>query len=106
VPADVAQATVAARTSADGAETKRWNVPLFLSVGVAFALLLGGLLLWRANSRVNRVTLASAAQPVTVVKAKGTGFRPFRTYIGALEPWVMARLGPQLVSAFVWTVTV
>ncbi len=105
-PAELPQATVAARTSAEGAATKTWNVPLLLSLGVAFVLLVGGWLLWRANSRVNNVTLASSAQPVTVVKAKGTDFRPFRTYIGALEPWVMARLGPQLVSAFVWTVTV
>lgn len=73
---------------------------------VAVLLLLGGLLLWRAQSHVNRIALAGAAKPVTVVKASGVDFRPFRTYVGTLEPWQSAKVGPQLISAFVSSVLV
>jgi membrane fusion protein, multidrug efflux system len=79
---------------------------LFLGGGVVVVLLVGGLLLWRAQSHVNRVTLASQAKPVSVVKAKGVEFRPFRTYVGTLDPWQSARVGPQLISAFVSSVLV
>lgn len=74
--------------------------------GVALLLVLGGLLLWRAQSHVNRVALAGAPKPVSVIKASGVDFRPFRIYVGTLEPWESARVGPQLVSAFVSTVLV
>jgi membrane fusion protein, multidrug efflux system len=79
---------------------------LFLFGGMLVVLLLGGLLLWRAESRVNRIALASAAKPVTVMKAASADFRPFRTYIGTLEPWEAAKVGPQLISAFVSSVLV
>jgi membrane fusion protein, multidrug efflux system len=79
---------------------------LFLLGGVALLLVLGALLLWRAQSRVNRVAMAGAAKPVTVVKAQGVEFRPFRRYIGTLEPWQSAQVGPQLISAFVSSVLV
>ena len=79
---------------------------LFLFGGVALLLVLGALLLWRAQSHVNRVAMAGAPKPVTVVKAEGVEFRPFRTYVGTLEPWQSAQVGPQLISAFVSTVLV
>ncbi len=74
--------------------------------GVVLLLTLGAFLVWRAQSRINRVALASSAQPVTVVKAQGVEFRPFRTYIGLLEPWQSAKLGPQFISAYVSSVLV
>ncbi|MGO9831087.1 MAG: efflux RND transporter periplasmic adaptor subunit [Myxococcaceae bacterium] len=74
--------------------------------GVVLILALGAFLVWRAQSRINRVALASSAQPVTVVKAQGVEFRPVRTYIGLLEPWQSAKLGPQFISAYVSSVLV
>jgi len=79
---------------------------LFLVGGVAVVLVLGAGLLWRAQSGVNRVALASAPKPVTVVKAQEAEFRPFRSYVGTLDPWQSAQVGPQLISAYVSSVLV
>ncbi len=79
---------------------------LLLIGGVVLILALGAFLVWRAQSRINRVAMASTAQPVTVVKAQGVEFRPFRTYIGMLQPWQSAKLGPQFISAYVSSVLV
>ncbi|HXJ18893.1 MAG TPA: biotin/lipoyl-binding protein [Polyangia bacterium] len=43
---------------------------------------------------------------MTVVRAEATTYRPTRTYVGTLQPWVQASVGPQLVSAYVDTVLV
>jgi membrane fusion protein, multidrug efflux system len=88
------------------AQKGKSRVRYFILGGAALVLVVGALLLWRAESRVNRVAMASSAKPVTVVKAQGVEFRPFRTYIGTLEPWESARLGPQFISAYVSTVLV
>ncbi len=92
--------------SMDSKPPKAKRLRLFLSGGVALLLVLGGLLLWRAQSHVNRVAMAGSAKPVTVVKAQGVEFRPFRSYVGTLEPWESAQIGPQLISAFVSSVLV
>jgi membrane fusion protein, multidrug efflux system len=73
------------------------------AVGVLAA---GGLLLQNAESKTNRVALADSAKPVSVIAAKAATFRPDRTYVGTLKPWVEASVGPQLVSAYVETVLV
>ena len=39
-------------------------------------------------------------------RAAAAMYRPSRTYVGTLEPWVQASVGPQLVSAYVDTVLV
>ena len=77
-------------------------------IGIAVVLLLGagGAMVRRAESRTNKVALADGAKLVTVVEAKATAFRPSRTYVGTIEPWVAANVGPQLVSAYVDTVLV
>jgi RND family efflux transporter MFP subunit len=81
-------------------------VPLVIAGGVLLLLLLGGAMVWRAESKVNKVALASSAKPVTVIEAKAAMFRPSRVYVGTLEPWVEARVGPQFVAAYVDTVLV
>jgi RND family efflux transporter MFP subunit len=81
-------------------------VPITLGVVVVALLLLGGAMMWRADSKTNKVALAMSAKPVTAITAKSTSFRPSRTYVGTLEPWVQASIGPQLVSAYVDTVLV
>ena len=107
---DSPEAAVVARASAadDSAEarTGRVGIRLPLALGVFILVLLGGFLLWRAQSRVNQVALAGTAKPVSVVKAKAAQYRSFRSYIGTLEPWEAAKVGPQLISAYVSSVLV
>ena len=85
---------------------RRSKLPLAIAGGVAAVLLLGGLMVWRAEARTNKVALASRPKPVTVVRSKAAMYRPTRTYVGTLQPWVQANVGPQLVSAYVDTVLV
>jgi len=54
----------------------------------------------------NHVPLEAAPRPVTVVSALASSFRDTRTYVGAVEPWVEASIGPQYISAYVATVLV
>jgi RND family efflux transporter MFP subunit len=82
------------------------RIPYVIMGGVAAVLGLGGLMIWSAESKVNKVSLASSAKPVTVVEAKGASFRASRTYVGTLQPWVEAKIGPQFVSAYIDTVLV
>lgn len=79
---------------------------LRIGLGAAAVLALGGFMVWHAEAKTNKVALASAPKPVSVVLAKSTSFRPTRTYVGTLEPWVQASIGPQLVSAYIDTVLV
>ncbi len=81
-------------------------MPIVIAASVAGVLALGGIMMWRAESRTNKVALSSRPKPVTVVTAKDSTYRPSRTYIGTLEPWVQVSVGPQLVSAYVDTVLV
>ncbi len=89
-----------------GARAARSRIPLAIGVGVAVIILLGGAMMWRASNRTNKVALASQPKPVTVVKAAAATYRGSRTYVGRLDPWVQASVGPQLVSAYVDTVLV
>jgi membrane fusion protein (multidrug efflux system) len=81
-------------------------LPLGILSFAAAVLALGALLLHRAEAQTNRVALADAPKPVSVVLAQAASFRPERSYVGTLRPWVEASVGPQLVSAFVETVLV
>lgn len=85
---------------------ERRTIPLILIGGGALVLILGGILLHHAMGGVNHVALSSAPKPVTVVAARPTTFRANRRYVGAVEPWVSATVGPQLVSAYTETVLV
>jgi RND family efflux transporter MFP subunit len=72
---------------------------------VAFAAV-GVFLVYRAEGKVNRISLGSAPRPVTVQLSRETSFRDSRAYVGSVDPWVEASVGPQYVSAYVETVTV
>jgi RND family efflux transporter MFP subunit len=87
-------------------EPPRPWIPLVIGLVVVGVLGLGGAMLVHAESKTNKVALADSPKPVTVVEAAGATFRASRTYIGTLEPWVEANVGPQLVSAYVDTVLV
>ena len=85
---------------------KRPIVPFAVGVGVLLVFGLGGFMVVHAESQVNKVALGTTARPVSVVAAKASTYRSSRTYVGTIEPWVEAKVGPQLVSAYVDTVLV
>src|SRR4051812_34793617 len=76
------------------------RVPMVLSGVVLVVLLAGGALLARASAGENKVALAAEPKGVTATDARATTYRPSRRYVGTLEPWLQARVGPQLVSAY------
>ena len=84
----------------------RWLVPAAISGLVLAVLAAGAVMYGKAQSDVNTVALASEPKGVTVVRALGSRYQAKRTYVGTLEPWVEAKIGPQLVSAYVDSVLV
>lgn len=84
----------------------RRTLPFGLVGGVVVVLSVMAGLSARATSNQNHDALASHPRGVTVVAAKATTFREERRYVGQVEPWVEARIGPQFVSAWVSTVLV
>lgn len=81
-------------------------VPIGIGAVVAVVLLGGAVLAIRASKNVSEVALADEPRGVTTKRAKATPFRPTRRFVGTVEPWLAAKLGPQLVSAYVGTVLV
>ena len=81
-------------------------VPFLIGAGVVGVLVVGGLLVHHAESRVNHTALDTSPKPVTVVAAQDAHFRDQRQYVGTLRPWIDAPVGPQFVSAYVDTVLV
>lgn len=82
------------------------GIPLAIAAITAAIVALGALLHWRAESRVTEVALADTPKSVTVVPVRDAQYRPTRRFVGTVEPWLSARVGPQLVSAYVGTVLV
>jgi RND family efflux transporter MFP subunit len=82
------------------------RVPLGIAAGTLAVVSLGALMAARASSHVNKIALAGAPKSVTVVSAKATQYRGIRRYVGTIEPWVEAKVGPQLISGYVDTVLV
>ena len=86
--------------------SKNGRLRLVIVAGTAAVVLLGILLVWRANSHINKVALATQPKAVTVVAARAADYRPFRRYIGTIQPWVEAKIGPQIIAAYADTVLV
>ena len=83
-----------------------WAVRAGISA-LVFVVLAGGVaLMVRAEGGVNKVALADEPKGITVVPAVASTFRAQRRYVGTLEPWLEARVGPQLASGYVQTVLV
>lgn len=99
-------APMAARISGDRVPPNRFMVPTLVAGLVAIILGGGAVLLRRAEANVNKVALADNAKAVTVVAARPASFRATHRYVGTLEPWLHARVGPQLASGYVDTVLV
>ncbi|HEX3851022.1 MAG TPA: efflux RND transporter periplasmic adaptor subunit [Polyangiaceae bacterium] len=81
-------------------------VPLAIGIGALAIIVAGATMVVHAEAQVNKVALDESAKPVTVMAAKATTFRGSRDYVGTIEPWVEAKVGPQMISAYVDTVLV
>lgn len=88
------------------APIRRPIIPVAIVGVVLMVLAGGGLLLRRSEASMNHVALADEPKSVTVTETKAGKFRDSRRYIGTLEPWQQAKVGPQLASGFVDTVLV
>lgn len=85
----------------------RFGWPTMILLGAVGGLTaVGGVLYTRNTASVNKVALAQTPKRVTTVTATTQAFHPTRRYVGTIEPWVQAKIGPQLVSAYVSTVLV
>lgn len=82
------------------------RVPIIIGASALVVLVAGAAMVLHAESKTNKRAEADEAKPVSVIEAKGTTYRPSRSYVGTLEPWVSASIGPQLISAYVDTVLV
>jgi membrane fusion protein (multidrug efflux system) len=86
---------------------KRLGWPTMIILGAVGGLLaVGGMLYTRNTGGTNKVALAQSAKRVTAIAAVAQPYQPSRRYVGTIEPWVQAKVGPQLVSAYVSTVLV
>jgi RND family efflux transporter MFP subunit len=90
----------------DSGTERRLRAPILIGGGVLVVLAIGGIMVRRAESHTNKVALAGDPKPVSFVDARSSPFRSSRTYVGTLQPWLDAKVGPQLVSAYVDTVLV
>ncbi|MFI5300713.1 MAG: efflux RND transporter periplasmic adaptor subunit [Polyangiales bacterium] len=79
-------------------------IPVAITLGVAGILGGGWAMYRRAASKTNDVALASEPKPVSVVEARAGSYRGSRRYVATTEAWLQAKIGPQLVSAYVDTV--
>lgn len=91
---------------ASATPTSRVKIPIVIGSVVVSVLAAGALMVKRAESQTNKIALSAEAKPVSFVEAKSTQYRSSRTYVGTLQPWLEAKIGPQLVSAYVDTVLV
>jgi RND family efflux transporter MFP subunit len=82
------------------------RIPVAIAAGVVALLAIGGALFARAAGGTNKIALAATPKGVTALRAAAAKYRRTRRYVGTLEPWVSARIGPQLVSAYIDTVLV
>lgn len=81
-------------------------ISLAIAIGVLTVTGAGVSMAVHAQASVNQVALDRTAKPVSVVEAQAATFRDSRSYVGTIEPWLEAKIGPQMISAYVDTVLV
>jgi membrane fusion protein, multidrug efflux system len=89
-----------------GRVPSRMLVPAVVVSLAALAIVFGRVMVERAEADTNHVALASQPRPVSIIEAAAAQYRATRTYVGTIDPWIEANIGPQLVSAYVDTVLV
>jgi RND family efflux transporter MFP subunit len=77
---------------------------LFIVSGVTAVMVTVLALYFLALARTNHEAPAQAPKPVTIARAEAGSFRLQRAYVGTIEAWNGARVGPQFLSAYVSTV--
>lgn len=86
---------------------KPTNARLFIMIGMMVCLgFVGGATLVARATSSKPTALSAQPRGVTVIPAREAKYRPTRRFLGTLRPWQEAKIGPQLVSAFVETVLV
>jgi membrane fusion protein (multidrug efflux system) len=95
---------VPAETAAGGHGHRR-EVLVLVAIAV-IVLLVVVALVHHADGKVNRVALVAVPRPVSVVAARATTYSDSRKYVGVVESWIEASVGPQYISAYVSTVLV
>jgi membrane fusion protein, multidrug efflux system len=98
--------TTPAHASKPGRIRRLDPVPLAIVGLVVLVLGVGALLFWRSTSRVSKVALSATPRAVATATARAGNYRQVARYVATIEPWVEARVGPQLVSAYVREVLV
>src|SRR4051794_7029080 len=70
------------------------------TIVIGVALLLAGVvaLSFHSGSKTNQVALSDSAKPVSTQRAQAGTFRPVHNYVGTIEAWNTAKVGPQFVS--------
>ncbi len=91
---------------AEHAARRRRHLALGIAAGTFGLVVIGALLVHHAEGHVNRIPLAAAPRPIGAVEAQLTTFSDHREYVGAVESWIEASVGPQYISAYVSTVLV
>ncbi len=79
---------------------------LVILAGAVALVLVGALLMARAEAKVNHVALDATPKPVSFVETTAATFRAHKVYVGSLRPWVSADVGPQFLASYVDTVLV
>jgi membrane fusion protein (multidrug efflux system) len=90
---------------AAGGHGHRREVLVIVALAV-IVLLVVAVLVHHADGKVNRVALVAVPRPVSVVAAQATTYSDSRKYVGVVESWIEASVGPQYISAYVATVLV
>lgn len=85
---------------------KQPPVVLILAGLVVLVLAVMGVASLRASAAQNQEALSAKPRGVTVVAARATQFREERRYVGTVEPWIEAKIGPEIISSWVDTVLV
>ncbi len=88
----------------DARRSKR-RVALVLLGATAAVLLVGAATVIHAERAVNHVALGGSPRPVTVVAALDGAYRAHRLYVGRVDPWIEADVGPQFLAAYVLSVS-
>jgi membrane fusion protein, multidrug efflux system len=91
-------------TSADDRPRRRPAV--VVAIGTALIVGLGAFVIARQRSHAQKLALVSLPKAVTVAVARAASYRPDRRYVGTIEPWVEAKIGPQVIAAYADTVLV
>jgi len=86
--------------------SKSRRVPIVIGAGTVVVVVIALVMVARASSHVNKIALEGTPKGVTIVEAKAAQYRPARRYVGTIQPWVEAKIGPQLISGYVDTVLV